>query len=109
MYESIKINNFKRKTKAYLIIVIFIVMIGINDYRKKIFTNEEYDKHISGEKKHFKPSMYKEDLTEKTPAALDYFLKMLKKRIKEQTGFNVEEHLISEVNKRNNFQGVTKF
>jgi len=76
-------------------------MIGLNDYRKKIFRKKDYDKHIECEKKHFKPSMYKEDLTEKTPSSLSYFLEVLMERIKEKTGCTVEEHLISEVNKRN--------
>jgi ubiquinone/menaquinone biosynthesis C-methylase UbiE len=83
-------------------------MSELNDYRKKKFSKEEYDKHIKGEEKHFNPSMYKEDLTEKSPPSLEYFLKMLMNRIKEKTGFNVEEHLISEVNKRNIFPEVTR-
>lgn len=72
------------------------------------FSTKEYQKHIENEKSHFNPNIYRQNLCEKSTPALEYFLKVFQKKLKNKTGFTLGEHLINEVNKKNDLTQPVK-
>jgi len=64
------------------------------------FSKNEYEKHLTYEKKYYNQNLYTENLIEKSTPAFEYLLNSYKNKIKAKTGLTVGEHLISEVNKK---------
>ena len=64
------------------------------------FSKNEYEKHLTYEKKYYNQNLYTENLIEKSTPAFEYLLNSYKNKIKAKTGLTVGEHLVSEVNKK---------
>jgi len=63
--------------------------------------SEDYEEHLQNEVTHFREELYNENLVEISSPALSYVLKYFKdKKVKEQTGLTINQHIIENVNNK---------